>query len=256
VHERWASVVGILVALSPRLSQAGPLFEPTDLEMEKTGWLDVDLQVGPMRGPDAWRLVVPDMEIDLGLWSTVELDLDAAYAIESNDDTRFTLDHPAPDNIWIAAKLGLGDWRTEGSTHAWGLGLQLGPKVPVARDAHGVGYEALFLFGYTWGESHLVLNLGGRIDPGGQVGAERPIAAEGGLDLDVESGLPDLSVTGEIGTVLYVSPDPDELHMTAGLKWSPNENLDLSVVGLFGFLPGGDQAGILFGVSPKFQLWR
>ena len=255
MRERWAILLGVIVALSPRALRAGPLFEPTDLEMEKTGWLDVDLQVGPTRA-ETWRMVIPDLEVDLGLWPTVELDLDAAYAVEANDPNRFTLDHPAPDNVWIAAKLGLGDWRAEGSTHAWGAGLQLGPKVPVARDAHGAGYEALFLLGYTWGENHIVLNLGGRVDPGAQPGGKRPVAAEGGLDLDLESGLRDVSVIGEIGTVLYFSPDPDELHMTAGLKWSPSENLDLSVVGLVGFLPGGDQLGLLLGASPKFQLWR
>jgi hypothetical protein len=65
-----------------------------------------------------------------------------------------------------------------------------------------------------------------------------------------------LSLTGEIGTVLYVSPDPDQLHVTAGLTWSPNDNLDLSVVGLVGFLPGGDRLGLLVGVSPKLLLWR
>jgi hypothetical protein len=37
-----------------------PLFEPTDLEMEPTGMLDVDLQVGGIRGRGPWRVVVTD----------------------------------------------------------------------------------------------------------------------------------------------------------------------------------------------------
>src|SRR5262249_53678245 len=154
--------------------------------MEKPGWLDIDLQFGPVRA-DAWRLVVPDVELDLGLLPQVELDIDGAYAIESPEGGGFSLDRSAPDNLWIAAKLGLLGWQDDADkASAWALGLQLGPKLPVARDAHGIGYETLFLAGRTWGgDSHLVFNLGGLIDPGGAIGGQRPIGLEGGLDADL-----------------------------------------------------------------------
>ena len=86
---------------------------------------------------------------------------DGAYAIEGPGNGQFSFDHPAPDNLWVAAKLGLYDSREEGMIRAWAIGAQLGPKLPLANDAHGIGYEALLLVGRTWGESHLVLNLGG-----------------------------------------------------------------------------------------------
>jgi hypothetical protein len=257
VRARWA-FDAILVSLAPLRAEARPrpLFEPTDLEMEKTGVLDIDLQFGPVRA-DAWRLVVPDVEVDLGILPQVELDIDGAYAIEAPDPHGFSLDHAAPDNLWVAAKLGLRDWQDEGDhTKAWALGLQLGPKLPVARDAHGIGYEALFLAGRTWGDSHVVLNIGGLVDPGGAVGGQRPVGLEGGFDVDLQSSLSWLSLTGELGFVHYFSPDPDELHLTFGPKWSPNDNLDITLIGLVGFLSGGDRLGLLLGISPKFPLWK
>jgi hypothetical protein len=255
---RTAGFVGILVAAAPLRAEARPrpLFEPTDLEMEKPGWLDVDLQFGPVRA-DAWRLVVPDVEVDFGILPQVELDIDGAYAIESADGTGISLDHPAPDNLWVAAKLGLKGWQNDANHEdAWALGLQLGPKFPVAPDAHGMGYEALLLAGHSWGDSHLVVNLGGLVDPGGAIGGQRPAGLEGGLDADLQTRLSWLSVTGEVGFVHYVSSDPDELHVTAGPKWSPTESLDISLVALVGFLSGGDRLGVLLGLSPKFPLWK
>jgi hypothetical protein len=56
--------------------------------------------------------------------------------------------------------------------------------------------------------------------------------------------------------VRYFSPDPHELHATAGITWGVNDGLDLSIVALAGFLSGGDHEGLLLGVSPKFKLWK
>jgi hypothetical protein len=253
---RLAKLVGIFVAIAPvpGAARPRPLFEPSDLEMEKPGVLDIDLQFGAVRA-EAWRLVVPDVEVDLGLSAAVELDIDAAYAIEGNDGQSFELDHPAPDNVWIAAKIGLADWRDEDRA-AWAIGLQVGPKLPTARDARGIGGEGLLLAGRAWGENHLVLNLGGLVDPRGQDARERPVGAEAGLDAEIETGMPGLSVTGELGALHFFSRDEDQLHVTAGLTWSPSESLELSAVGLVGLLAGGDKLGVLIGVSPKFSLFK
>jgi len=125
----------------------------------------------------------------------------------------------------------------------------------VANDAHGIGYEALLLGGYTWGESHFVLNLGGLVDPGPQISSQRPVAIEGGLDVDIQLGKSEFSVTGELAGAHFFSADSDQLNATAGITFGPSEQLDLSIVGLAGFAPGGDKGGVLLGVSPKFQLW-
>jgi len=223
--------------------------------MEVPGTAEFDVQFGAMKS-DTARLVVPDVEVDLGLFPEVELDIDGAYAIEGPDDGRFAFDHPAPDNIWVAAKLGLYDSRKEGETSAWALGAQLGPKFPTARDLHGVGYEGLLLLGRVWDDSHFVVNIGGLLDPGPEIGRNRTLGIEGGIDTEFDLGRWGLSVTGELGGVRYFSSDPHELHATAGLNWGVNDMLDLSIVGLGGFLPGGYHEGVLLGISPKVKLWQ
>jgi hypothetical protein len=233
-----------------------PLFEPTDLELEDPGVAEVDLQYGVLRSDSPWRVVVPDVEVDLGLTENVEVDVDGTYAVLGPDDGSPSPEHEAFDNVWISTKLGLYDDHDEDSKTAWAVGIQLGPKLPVAPDAHGIGYEGLFLFGRTWGESHLVLNVGALVDPGAEVSRQRPAGIEGGIDLDLDLGWSDLSMSAEVGGVAYISSDPSELHATWGLTWAESKQLDLSVVGLVGFLRGGDQLGFLLGVSPKFALWK
>jgi hypothetical protein len=222
-----------------------PLFEPTDLELEEPGTLEADLQLGYVRGPDAGRVVVPDLELDLGLTRNLELDLDGSYAIEGPQNGPFAFDHAAPDSLWLSAKLGV-------ELLDLGLGLQLGPKFPTAAGSHGVGGEALLLVGKHDGRWHAALNGGGFVDPDG--GGGRPRGIEGGVDLGVDLGA--LSLTAELGGVKFFSTDPAQLVATAGVTWSVTERLDLSVVGLGGFLNGGDRYGVLLGISPKVSLWH
>jgi hypothetical protein len=246
-----------LVAL-PKVGHAQrrrPIFEPTDLEMETPGTAEIDVQFGAYQS-DVARLVVPDVEIDLGLFPHVEIDVDGAYTLEGPDDGRFTFTHPAPDNIWVAAKLGLWDSREQGETSAWALGAQLGPKFPVAHDLHGLGYEGLLLMGRVWDDSHFVANIGALVDPGAEISRHRTVGIEGGLDGEFDLGRWHLSVTGELGGVRYFSSDPNDLHATAGFNWGVNDDLDISLVGLVGFLPGGDHEGVLLGISPKLKLWQ
>jgi hypothetical protein len=234
-----------------------PLFEPTDLEMESPGTLELDVQFGALRGELPWRVTVPDFEVDLGLLPGVEIDIDGAYAIEGPDDGAPSFDRSGPDDLWVAAKLGLYDDADDGADASWAVGLQLGPKLPIARDAHGMGYEGLVLVGRRWGrDSHLVLNLGGLVDPGAAIGSQRPAGIEGGIDFGL--ALPDspISLSGELAGVGFFSPDADQLHATAGVTWATTSALDVSLVALVGFLRGGDRAGVLLGVSPKFALWR
>jgi hypothetical protein len=79
---------------------------------------------------------------------------------------------------------------------------------------------------------------------------------EGGLDLLVQLGQSRLSVTAELAGVRFFSDDPDQLHASTGVTWALTDELDISVVGLAGFLSGGDRTGFLVGVSPKFALWK
>jgi hypothetical protein len=233
-----------------------PLFEPTDLEMEPTGMLDIDVQIGGIRSPGPWRVVVPDFEIDVGILPNLEFDLDGAYAVEGPSKGPFSFDHAAPDSLWPSFKLGILDHSDHIAGRAWAVGTQVGPKIPVAPGAHGLGVEGLLLTGFVTGRLHSVVNLGAFVDPAPDAGASRPKGVEAGLDivLDLDK-LGRFSFTGELSGVHFLSDDPNQLLATAGLTWAAGQYLDVSVVSLWGFLAGSDRYGALVGFSPKLRLF-
>lgn len=232
-----------------------PLFEPTDLELEDAGTVEADLQLGLVRGDQATRLVIPDLELDLGLTRNLEVDLDGAYALEGPEGGAVAFSHAAPDSLWLAAKLGLVSW--DGGDTGFGLGLQAGPKFPVAPGTSGLGFEVLALVGARRGRMHLALNAGTFVDPHPGPGQPRDRGLEGGLDLDLDlDAAGAFSLTAELGGVHFFSTDPEQLVLSGGVSWAVLPVLELSVAGLRGVLGGGDRYGILVGVSPKFSLSR
>lgn len=98
VHGRGLLAAMTLALVTPRVAHARsirPLFEPTDLEMEETGVVEVDLQFGGIRSQGPWRMVVPDFEVDVGLLPSLEVDVDVdgGYAIEGPAKGPFRFDH-------------------------------------------------------------------------------------------------------------------------------------------------------------------
>ena len=231
------------------------MFEPTDLELEETGIVEVDLQVGAVRSQGPWRVVVPDFELDFGILPWLELDLDGAYAIEGPSTGPFAFDHAAPDSLWPSVKLGLYDDH-DASHRSIAFGTQVGPKIPTAPGAHGVGAEGLALLGLVVRRLHTVINAGAFVDPAPDPTAGRPKGIEVGVDLNLGLDAAEhFALTGELSGVWFISNDPRQLLATSGLTWSVTETLDLSLCGLLGFFAGSDRYGVLLGVSPKFRLF-
>jgi len=186
-----------------------------------------------------------------------EIDLDGAYAVEGPDTGPFSLDHSAPDALWPSVKLGAIGIHDTGSAYGAALGFQIGPKLPVASGAHGLGVEGLMLAGGMVGRLTAVLNLGGFVDPAPDAISGRPIGLEVGLDLQFKLDHIDrFQLTGELGGTHFFSSDPDQLQATLGFVWSARPTLDLSITGLLGSLSGGDRYGLLLGVSPKLRLFK
>lgn len=232
------------------------LFEPTDLDLEDPGTLELDTQVGLLRGHDPYRLSIPDFELDLGLTPNVEVDIDGALALEGPDSGALSFARIAPDNLWVAAKIGVWDAHDPDTGLTWAIGLQVGPKLPTARGVHGFGIEGLLLATVHNDSLFLTLSAGGLLDPaGGDSG--RPQGVEGGVDL--ASALDKArkwSLTAEIGGIHFSTDDPNQLAFTTGVAYSPSESVKLSIVVLGGLLPGSDRFGVLLGVSPAFRLWK
>jgi hypothetical protein len=228
-------------------------FEPDDLELENPGTLDIDLQVGPLRGDSDGknRIFLPDFELGLGLLPNVQLEVDGTFSLDEFDGVHR---HITGDPLWIATKLGIFDQLDEHG-NAWAVGLELGPRVPTL-DTAGVGYGAVGLFGFSHHGFHLVLNAGGLLDPGATLHAEHPRSLVAGLDLNADLDAKGTwSIQSELGGVYYFSPDPHELSFTVGATYAVTPKLDVSATALVGFLPGTDHAGILLGASPQIDLW-
>jgi hypothetical protein len=229
-------------------------FEPTDLDLEDPLTLELDLQFGPLfrDGEPDLRWFVPDFELQLGLTSRIELEVDGALSFDRNSG-HFTL---TGDNLWTSAKLGLfADMDPNDPDRAWALGTQLGPMLPTAPHSFGTGFGALLLGARMAAPWHVVVNLGAMLSPIDRTQTLRSFVAVGGLDLDYDLDAQNRwSLLGEIGAGYSFGPDPHDLHATLGLDLSATPHLDFSLVGFYGFLPGGDRLGLLFGVSPKFDL--
>ena len=235
-----------------------PRFEPTDLEWEDTGVAEFDMQVGPVRSSDGpLRIVVPDFELDLGVLPWLELDLDGAYAVSGPDTGPFSLDHSAPDALWPSIKFGLAGIHDDGASWGAAFGLQIGPKLPVAPGAHGIGVEALVVMGGAVRRLTCVLNMGGFYDPAPDAMSHRPGGLELGVDLQYKlDDIDRFSLKGEISGTTFVTSDPNQAQVTLGFAWNVLPMLELSLTGLLGTPSGGDRYGLLFGISPKFRFFK
>lgn len=247
-----STAAAVLVAAAPPANARGrPRFEPTDLELQEPGTTELDLQFGATAGSGG-RLLVPDYEINVGLLPRLEFDLDGAFSVVPIRGGSFA----STDPLWTSAKLGILDDGDDDGTSAIALGVQLGPRLPLATGIHGVGYEALGLFGITAGRLHLVMNTGLLVDPAATGTRRRPFGVIGGVDVDLDlDAASRWSLVGEVGIGLYLSEYPQDLNVTAGLAWAPSASLELSLIGLVTPVGGHDVVGALFGISPRLARW-
>lgn len=244
-------VAGLALLLFPAVVHAAARsrFEPTDLELEKTGVLDIDLQLGTFQG-DPSRPAVADLELDLGVAPNVEIDVDAAMYGEGTALTRIARRHIDP--LWTSMKLGLIDGRDPERRHVWGLGLQLGPRFALGNEGRGIGYEMLLLTERTFGGTILALNSGVLIDPPTPT-LKHAAGIELGLDLTTKI-VGSLSLIAELGLLRFFTEDPHQAYATTGVSYAVTPHLDVNAIALFGFAREGDRFGVLMGLSPKIAL--
>ncbi len=225
-------------------------FEPTDLEMVDSGLMEVDAQFGGFVGKDSRRLALPDYEIAIGLTKRVEFDLDGMFGFGGEHLNAL---HTLSDPLWPSAKLGLIDDHDRDA--AFSLGLQLGPRLPT-NDYVGIGYQALALFGLRKGHAQFVFNGGALVDPSPRGQAKRPWGFLGGIDfaLDLDHR-GEWSVISQLGIGHYGRIYEDFATLSGGFAWQVNSKLELSAIALASPFTHDDRLGVLFGVSPRFQLF-
>jgi len=234
-----------------------PRFEPTDLEWEDTGVFEADIEFGVVRSPGPWRFVIPDFELDFGILPNLEIDLDGAYAIEGPASGSFSFDHGVPYSLWPSVKIGLYNDHDYQTNRARAVGIQVGPRIPIASGAHGFGFESLVVFGGSTRGLNVSINLGAFVEPPADAVSLYTLGVESGIDLQLTLDSQNrFQLTGELATAYFFTADPRQLHATSGITWSVNPNLDLSVVGIVGFLAGDDRYGILFGFEPKLRMFE
>lgn len=247
----YGALVGMLWT-SRASAQGRPRFEPTDVEFEAPGVMELDVQVGAMlaRQGHVSRLMAPDYELDLGLLPRVELDLDGAVRVDRGPSTLVV------EPTWVAAKLRLHELQLDDGLGHASLALQLGPRLPGLRSGAGLGFAGLVLLGQSWQRLHSVVNVGAIVDPGPEITGARPRAVLLGLDATVDLGAPGTpwALVAQLASAVSLGADPHEMHGTIGVAWSPDSDLTLSCVGLAGSFASGDTAGLLLGVSTKLSL--
>jgi hypothetical protein len=230
------------------------LFEPSHLQLQPPGMLQLDLQMGVIQGASAARMSLPDAELSLGLASWLEFDVTGSLALEGRPGHSLAYDHIYRDNVWTAFKVALFDYTPSPSSGGFGLGLQLGPKWPVTQGVHDVGIEGLLLASWCSQRACLSLGAGGLADPVHDDGSGRSHGVEGGTDVAwFLDGRQRWSLLGSVGFVLFTSRDPNQVNGTFGVGFTPNQSWSFSLMTLGG-LPGSDRYGLLFGVSPSMQL--
>ena len=251
------SLMAATIALPAGVSaRPRPRFEPTDLEWESTGVFEVDVEFGLIRGPASGRLMIPDFELNFGILDNVELDLDGSYALESTVPGSFSFDRPVPSSLWPSVKVGIYDDHDPETQRARAIGVQVGPRIPIASGAHGLGFESLVVFGGSRRGLSVALNLGAFVEPPTDAVSRYSLGVDAGIDLELALDSHDrFQLTGELGGSYFLTADPNQLHTTAGITWTVSPNLDLSVVGIVGILPGDDRYGVLVGFEPKLRLF-
>jgi hypothetical protein len=168
----------------------------------------------------------------------------------------FSFDVPVPYALWPSVKIGLYNDLDYATGRAQAVGFQIGPKIPVASGAHGLGGEGILVLGGSKKGLNLAFNLGGFVEPPVDAVTPYSVGVEAGVDLDLVLDSRDrFHLTSELATAYFFTQEPSQIHGTAGMTWSVHPNLDLSVVGIVGFLPGDDRYGVLFGMEPKLRLF-
>lgn len=215
------------------------------------GQLELQAQLGAIYGdgPDGSRTPLPDFALGLGVLRWLEVDIDTSFAQTNigRSNAEFV-----GEPVWLACRFDLYDFKDKKTESTFGIGAQVGPRLPSIHNARGVGIEALGLVGGGSKSLHVVANLGSTVD------ASQSPSINYGINVEYELELRHKwSLLGEIaGAHYFGDEDPDVLLLNVGFAAELSDDLRLDMMALTGPVFAGDRFGLVAGFVWDHDLWQ
>ena len=240
-----AMLTGLLAVMVPSTVQAltrhhRPTWYPEDMDLQKPGEVELNLRSAWLATRTGQSVVLPDVELDVGVDRQLELGIDAQAGWATGSDGWAPL-----DQIWLSVKHLLVDHHGKG--RSWALGLQHGPRVGVLGGSRLLGYQALAMGAIDTRTTHWVVSVGGFVDPQDST-LRRPVGAVVGLDgawqfSDDWTLEPSAAATEIWGHGV-------DLLAACDVAWAVRDWMTLRGGVLVGRLDGAGTVGVQVGVSP------
>ncbi|MET0283842.1 MAG: hypothetical protein ABW352_05210 [Polyangiales bacterium] len=254
----WVSLLSMGVMLWAARAEARAFrarFDPETLELQQPGNLELNVQAGGLYGDgvDGNRIIVPDLEVDLGIFKWMEVSIDGAFSVTNVATSDVGL---GGDPMWTSARFELLNMKQDNKEHTtFGMGLQVGPRFRTIDNARGVGLGALLLIGGGTKELRAVGNIGTFLDRQ-QAGA---IVYGGSVEYDLELRRKWI-LQAQLACAHYFGntngdTDPNQMFLLAGFGTEVKKDLSLSLLGLTGPFAKGDRLGLMASVTWDHKLW-
>ena len=225
-------------------------FRPGTLEIPSVGQLELKGQLGGIYGdgPDGSRTPLPDFALGLGVLKWLAVGIDSSFAqVNLGEPSTQYVGEP----VWLTGRFDLYNFKEQKTGSTFGIGVEVGPRLPSVNNARGIGASALGLIGGGTKSLHAVLNLGSTVD------ASQSPSINYGVNVEYEFELRHKwSLLGEIAGAHYFGDDePDVLLLNVGFGAQLSEDLELDVMALTGPFFAGDRFGVVAGCKWDLELW-
>jgi hypothetical protein len=224
-------------------------FRPGTLELQKVGELEVETEAGLIYGDgqDRSRLAIPDFALGLGVLEWLEVNLDSSLAVTKigTADGRYV-----GEPLWLSGRFDLYNFEDERTGSSFGIGAQVGPRLPSLHNARGIGVGAIGLIGGGPKGLNFVLSVGSTVD------AAQSLAIVYGLSVEYElERKHKWTLIGELAGARYFDDDPDQLLLNVGFGTDLTDALELELLLLTGPVYEGDRIGLMAGFTYDHSLW-
>ncbi|MEY4512986.1 MAG: hypothetical protein RLZZ450_5108 [Pseudomonadota bacterium] len=245
----------VAVCSSPQQAHARRFFRsrfrPGTLEIQRVGQLELEAQLGGIYGdgPDGTRLPLPDFALGLGVLPWLEIDIDTSFAQTNLGESSAQY---VGEPVWVAGRFDLYNFEDKKTGSTFGVGAQVGPRLPSIHNAKGIGVGALGLVGGGTKNLHAVVNLGSTVD------ASQSPSINYGIDVEYEFELRHKwSLVGEVAGAHYFGADePDVLLLNVGFGAELSDDLEVELMALTGPVFQGDRFGLVAGFTWDYDLWH